>query len=302
MRARLVFALAGLLIAVVAFAAGLGVGWMSGHPHMAVLSAARTFGPPRDSAIPPGPLGEAIKRGRAIFTDTAVQAPQFSHNDLKCSNCHLDAGRRSNAAPLWGALPMFPQYRAKNGHVNPFAERIQECFLYSMNGKKPEAGDPAVVAIESYAAFLAKGAPIGSKLPGQGYPKLSAPPTPADHDRGRGLYASTCARCHGPDGQGQKAGGQVLFPPIWGPRSYNWGAGMADIATAAGFLKANMPQDKPGSLTDQQAWDIAAFIDTRPRPQDPRFTGSVAETRKKFHDVPTQAYGTTVDGVVLGGR
>ena len=93
----------------------------------------------------------------------------------------------------------------------------------------------------------------------------------------------------------------MLFPPLWGERSYNWGAGMADMQNAAGFIAANMPQDHPGTLTNQQAWDVAAYIDGKPRPQDPRFTGSLAETRTRYHDTQQSAYGKTVDGVLLGG-
>ena len=107
--------------------------------------------------------------------------------------------------------------------------------------------------------------------------------------------------CHGADGAGQSSDGEVVFPPLWGPKSYNWGAGMTGIDVAAGFIKANMPLSQGGRLSDQQAWDVAAYIDGKPRPQDPRYTGSVAETRKRYHDDKMSLYGRTVDGVLLGG-
>ena len=109
-----------------------------------------------------------------------------------------------------------------------------------------------------------------------------------------------CAACHGADGAGQKAGGKMVFPPLWGARSFNWGAGMASIKNAAEFIRANMPLGQGGSLTPQEAWDLAAFVDSQVRPQDPRFTGDVATTRKTFHDTPFSMYGQTVDGKVLG--
>ena len=293
------------ILAVVLCGLGFGVGFgMRGLMQAAPKSPPapiRAFSPPLDAAAPHGPLGEDVALGRLIFTDTARAAPQFVGNDLKCSNCHLDAGRRPMAAPLWAAYGLYPQYRTKNGHVNTFAERVQECFKYSMNGKAPPAGDRILVAVESYAAFLATGAPHGVKLPGQGYLKLAQPALPANYTRGQTVFAISCARCHGADGNGQRADGRVLFPPLWGARSYNWGAGMADRQNAAGFISANMPQDQPGTLTNQQAWDVAAYIDGKPRPQDPRFTGSVSETRKKYHDTDQSAYGMTVDRVLLGG-
>lgn len=56
---------------------------------------------------------------------------------------------------------------------------------------------------------------------------------------------------------------------------------------------------KPNSLSDQDAWDVASFINSRERPQDPRFTGDAAETKKSFHDENCH-YGDMVDGIILG--
>ena len=270
---------AAAVVGGVALAAGIGVGWLLKPPPPPATPKA--FAPPPDSAIPNDDLGKQVALGRAIFTDTARLAPQFVGNDLKCSNCHLGAGRQANAGPLWGAYGLYPQYRAKNGHVNTFAERIQECFRYSMNGRPPPLGDRVVVALESYAAFLATGAAVGAKAPGRGYLRLAPPPLTPDYARGRAVYAANCAACHGVDGAGQKAGGATVFPPLWGQRSFNWGAGMADIDKAAGFIKANMPLGQGGKLTDQQAWDVAAYIVGKPRPQDPRYAGSAAETERR---------------------
>jgi thiosulfate dehydrogenase len=292
---------------IAAIAAGLAVvaavGFSAGYR---VHEQTRAPAPPAAFAgnqepIPDTPFGRQAELGRRIFTDTARLAPQFVGNDLKCSNCHLDAGRLAKASPMWAAYPLFPQYRAKNGHVNTFAERLQGCFMYSMNGKAPPPGDPILVALESYSAWLAKGARLGQALPGRGYPKLAKPALAPDYARGQDVYAARCALCHGNDGAGQQARGAVVFPPVWGPRSYNWGAGMADPRTAAAFIKANMPYSQGGSLTDQQAWDVALYLDSQPRPQDPRYTGSLAETRKRFHDDPLSMYGRVANGVLLGG-
>lgn len=294
--------------------AALAVGGLSGvaidratrpqptaHPPKPATEKPAAFTPPPDEAIGDDPMGQMIARGQRIFTDTGREAPQFVGNDLKCSNCHMDAGRRAGSAPLWAAYGLYPQYRAKNGHVNTFDERIRECFRYSMNGRQPPAGDPVVVAVEAYAAFLARGAPHGVTLPGQGYAKLPAAAQPFDPARGREIFKTRCAFCHGADGEGQRFEDEVTIPPLWGPRSYNWGAGMAQVPNAAAFIKANMPQDKPGSLSDQEAWDVAAFVDSRPRPQDPRYLGSVEATASRFHKPDRSYYGATIDGVRLGG-
>ena len=260
-----------------------------------------TFIPPPESSIPAGPLGDVIRQGRAIFTDTPANAKAWVGNGLSCSNCHLDAGRRANSAPLWGAWGMYPQYRKKNGHVNTFGERLQGCFKYSMNGKAPPLDSADIVALETYAWWMARGAPVGAKLKGAGYPKQGfKPPQAPDYARGEKVYDKNCALCHGSDGQGQQVAGRNVFPPLWGAQSFNWGAGMHQLDNAAAFIKANMPFSRGDTLSDQDAWDVAMFMDAHERPQDPRFNGSVGETRKKYHDTPMSLYGTESNGHLLG--
>src|SRR3546814_16179941 len=74
------------------------------HEDKADKQAAKTdavsFQPPPMSAIPDGPEGESIRRGMAIFTNTGTNAKQFVGNGLSCQNCHLDAGRKPDSAPI----------------------------------------------------------------------------------------------------------------------------------------------------------------------------------------------------------
>ena len=259
------------------------------------------FTSPPDSAIPNDGFGAMVREGEAIFRDPAAHAGAYVGNSLTCANCHLDAGRLANTAPLGPAYVEYPAYRAKNGRVNTYEERLQGCFRYSMNGKAPPLGDKVLVALASYSYFLAKGAPTGEELPGRGYLKLPKPAQGLDFARGAAVYGAKCAICHGATGAGQKgADGVAVFPALWGTDSFNWGAGMGSIKNAAGFIKAAMPLGQGYSLSDQQAWDVATFIDSHERPQDPRFTTDVATTRAKFHDDADSMYGRSVNGVLLG--
>lgn len=269
---------------------------------LGTASSAR-FVPPPPNAIPSGPAGEAIKRGEAIFMNTGANASQFVGNTLACSNCHLDGGRKADSAPMWAAWVIYPMYRKKNKQINTMEDRIKGCFTYSMNaqgspsGKPPPPGHDVYKDLQTYMHWLATGAPTGAKMLGGGYPEIAKTAQGYDPVRGRAVYAAKCATCHGADGQGQTdINGRVVFPPLWGPRSYNWGAGMARINTAAGFIKANMPLGQGNSLTDQQAWDAAAYIDSQERPRDPRQTGSIAENATANHG------GDSYYGKVLGGR
>jgi thiosulfate dehydrogenase len=261
-----------------------------------------SFTPPPADSIPNDDFGKIVKKGEQIFVHTQDNARQYVGNSLNCVNCHLDAGRKAGAGPLWAAWPAYPAYRSKNKRVNTFAERLQGCFQFSMNGNAPPAGDEVLVALESYAYWLSTGAPVRQAVEGRGYPKLAKPAAAPDYARGQKLYAQHCALCHGAGGEGQASSGKTVFPPLWGPKSFNWGAGMHDVGNAAAFIRANMPLGLGGTLSEQEAWDVAMFMDSHERPQDPRFTGSVAETRKKYHDEPTSMYGLTVNGHVLGGR
>ena len=259
-----------------------------------------SFQPPGAGDIPDTPMGDVIRRGEQIFLNTGANAPGFVGNALNCVNCHLDAGRKANSAPMWGAYPLYPAYRSKTKHVDTFAERLRGCFTYSMNGKAPPEGDDVLVALEAYSFWMAKGAPVGEVLPGAGFGKLAKPEKAPDLQRGQGVFAAQCVLCHGADGQGQRSGETQVFPPLWGERSYNWGAGMHSIDKAAAFIQANMPLGRGGSLSVQDAWDVSAYINSHERPQDPRFTGSVEDTRAKFHGSANSLYGTSVNGKVLG--
>jgi len=271
-----------------------------GEPVVAPLDAeADVFAPPLAADAPQDAWGAAVRRGERLIQNTAAEAPAHVGNGLACRNCHLDGGRKAGAAPLWAAYPNFPAFRAKNQTINSFQKRAQDCFLYSMNGVPPALGSDELNAIEAYAAYMAQGLRLGESLPERGFPKMAAPPLPFDEGRGAVVYAEQCAACHGEDGAGQTLG-ETVYPPLWGARSYNWGAGMATIDKAAAFIRANMPQGMENSLSVQQAWDVAVFIDSQHRPQDPRFKDSVAATRAAHHDNGFSRYGTEVDGRKLG--
>ena len=283
-----------------ASAAVAGAAPAASAPAQPAKLVATAFAPPSEASLPDDAFGKVVRRGEAIFMETAKNAPKYVGNNLNCVNCHLDAGRKAGSAPLWAAFIHYPAYRKKTGQVDTLASRIQGCFEYSMNGKAPPADDEVITALQSYAFWLATGAPVGTPVPGGGYPKVKKPALPADYARGEKVYSQNCALCHGADGQGQRSGDTQVFPPLWGPKSFNWGAGMHQMGNASGFIQANMPLGKGNTLSDQDAWDVAMFMNSHERPQDPRFKDSVAATRKAFHDSDDSMYGLTVNGHVLG--
>ncbi|HLR16318.1 MAG TPA: c-type cytochrome [Alcanivoracaceae bacterium] len=251
-------------------------------------------------------LKRVIRRGHDLFVNTQQLRGEYVFNDMNCSSCHMGEGRMPWAAPVWPAVTTLPNYRGKNDHVNSVEERIAGCFSFSMNGKSPEYGSDNMVALVTYHQWMATGAKVyeKGKIGGRGYGRevLGKPAETPSYERGEKLYAENCSICHGDNGQGLKVNGKVQFPPLWGDNSYNWGAGIVRIDNAAAFIKHNMPLGQPGSLSDQEAWDIAQFMNSQERPQDPRFVDDVETTRKMFGDTfhKNTMYGKKVNGRVLG--
>lgn len=221
---------------------------------------------PDRSTIPDGPLGDAIRRGEEIVTRTRETLPEHVGNDLHCTSCHLRGGTVANAGPWVGVVAVFPEFRSRNARVNTIEQRINDCFERSMNGTALDPLSPEMAAIVAYMTWLSQGVPIGREVEGRGFRRIPNPPTP-DRERGRAVYAERCAACHGEDGQGRSApDGSYLFPPLWGPRSFNIGAGMARLDTAAAYVRWNMPLGQGGTLTDQEAYDVADYFIHGERP------------------------------------
>jgi thiosulfate dehydrogenase len=163
----------------------------------------------------------------------------------------------------------YPLYRARSNQVETIEYRVNDCFRRSMNGTPLAVDGSDMRDIVAYLAFLSRDVPVGTPPSGDRSARWAGL-TP-DSAAGGALYRTTCSQCHGPDGEG---GGGA--PPLWGPASYNVGAGMARVRSAAAFIAANMPFDRPGSLSDQQALNLAAYVDGHPRPDFP----------DKIHDWP----------------
>ncbi len=241
------------------------VGFVAACSHKPVPPVAFVPGELRapDGSLPPNDaLGRSIRRGHALLIATRDSLPTHVGNALRCTSCHLDEGHRPNAMPLTGVYARFPQYRPRTDAVASIEDRINGCFRRSMNGTALSADDPAMRDLVAYFAFVSKGIAVGDSVPGQGLKHDIA--LTGDTVAGATHFMASCARCHGPDGAGT-----AIAPPLWGPMSYNIGAGMARIRTLSGFIHANMPFDSAGTTSEADATNVAAYILSRPRPDFP---------------------------------
>jgi thiosulfate dehydrogenase len=229
------------------------------------------FAPPDPEAIPGNEAGAIIRAGYDMVVDTQNHARAYVGNALNCTNCHLDAGRRLGAAPFVGLATLYPEYRARNDRVNRLEDRLDDCFERSMNGRPLPRGGHEQAALVAYITWLSEGVSKESARAWRGFPRIVATRRP-DPLKGKALFTERCAACHGENGQGAST-----VPPLWGPRSYNIAAGMARVSLAAAFIKANMPPGQGGTLGDDEAYDLAAYINSRPRPD---FAGKAGDWPK----------------------
>ncbi len=249
------------------------------------------------------PENDIIKYGYELFQNTPkylgpdneANDEVFSGNRLSCNNCHLNSGTKPYAAPLIGIINRFPQYRGREDKIGTIEERINGCFERSMNGKILPPTSKEMTALVSYLSFLSRYAPEDGKVKGQGFTSVKIPNRPIDLDNGKQIFNNVCIRCHGINGQGAMSsdGYTYEFPPLWGDDSYNNGAGMTRVITAAQFIKGNMPFDnlyEEQKLTDEEAYDVAGYINQMQRPQKTNLAQDFPNILKKPVSTPYPPY------------
>jgi thiosulfate dehydrogenase len=257
---------------------------------------------PNADSLPSGPAKDTVLYGRKLFTETySVIGPEvtqtsmrYAGNNLSCQSCHLQGGTQKFAIPMIGIYGVFPLYIGREDEVRTLEERIEGCMERSMNGREIPIGGKEMKALVAYIQFLSTGVPVGKSLEGRGSPNLPLLTRAADPKHGADVYEKNCAFCHQPNGQGQRKGAPgsatgYAYPPLWGPDSFNDGAGMHRLIASASFIHANMPfgthYDKP-ELSVEDAWDVAAYINSQPRPKRANLDADYPNRARKPVDAP----------------
>jgi thiosulfate dehydrogenase len=242
--------------------------------------------PLKDASLDDSKLSNDIRWGFKIFTNTPVEAPQFVPGEVSCSNCHLNAGQRDRALPLIGVAAMFPEYNRRSGRLYTLNDRIVDCFARSQNATEGTSPDlptqttKEVLALSAYITWLAQGYEVGKNPSWRGQNAIAEPNRiplgKLDPAKGEALFKERCVNCHGPDGQGV-AIGEKKAAPLWGPESWNDGAGAARIYTLAGMIRYMMPITVSGDRSTYPPW-------TRVYPRScARFTATIpAGTKWEF--------------------
>ncbi len=214
-------------------------------------------------ALPAGPVGDSIRYGHDIMIRTRVLMKDYVRSDMSCAACHIDAGTKPKGGSLVGAYLRFPQWNKRSRRVIALQDRLAECFLYSMNGRPPAYSSREMIALVSYISWLSRGMPnLAKQREGDRF-IVPLPDKAPNVGHGARIYAAKCSQCHQADG----AGISGTFPPLWGEKSFNAGAGMAHLDRMTGFVHYNMPQNAPGSLSIADAYDVSAFVLSHSRPR-----------------------------------
>ena len=236
---------------------------------------------------PAGEVGKMVKLGEDILmhTDTHPLTKDLVGDKIQCKSCHLvgsdgKPGTGHGIGTFIGTATAFPAYSKREKSVQTLQDRINNCFMRSMNGKRPIVDTKASVAMAAYVTWLSEGMPMkmNTKMPcsplnserwmhgAKHFAKIQKRATHANYVNGKKLYEAKCAMCHGAEGAGMGA-----FPPLWGKNTkgewlaYNTGAGMSKLNKGAAWVQSNMPLGQGGTLKDKEAADIMLYVDAQPR-------------------------------------
>lgn len=192
-------------------------------------------------------------------------------NGMNCQNCHLDAGTKTFGNNYSAVASTYPKFRARSGTTEDIYKRVNDCFERSLNGKALDTLSREMQAMKAYIVYLGKNVKKGEKPNGSGLKNLAFLDREADVVKGKEVYDAKCALCHQINGQGQMApdGIEYTYPPLWGKKSYNDGAGLFRLSNFAKYAKYNMPVGASHTsplLSDEEAWDVAAYVNSQPRP------------------------------------
>jgi len=230
---------------------------------------------PDINLVPHTPEGDLIRYGRDLIVNTSIYfgpkgiiAPIT--NGMNCQNCHIEAGTRSFGNSFAAVASTYPKYRDRSGRIESIEFRIKECMERSLDGQSIDSISNEMKAMVAYFKWIGRDVKKGVKPTGAGIVEIPFINRAADPQKGKIIFANNCERCHGNNGEGLMFPDSTgyIYPPLWGLYSFNVSAGLYRISRLAAFIKYNMPfgpAQLPPQLSDEEAWDVAAFIISQPR-------------------------------------
>lgn len=276
----------GLITAAVLIAAAAGIGIFIRENRKSSLKEADATGnanaPLKEWIVPDTSElrniknGDLIRYGKDLIVNTSYYfGPKgilgYKSNGLNCQNCHLDAGTKSYGNNFALVASGYPKFKERSASMETVVKKVEDCFDRSLNGKSIDSNSREMKAFIAYLQWIGKNVKKGAPPVGTGIEELPLLARAADTAKGRMVYLAKCQTCHGVNGSGllnaQATG--YTYPPLWGEHSYNIGASIYRISKFAGFVKNNMPFGSTHAkqqVSDEEAWDVAAFVNSQPHP------------------------------------
>ncbi len=230
--------------------------------------------PPEFKNFPQDKTHLSIRYGYALLAETPTyigpqgKSGRYAGNKMACANCHLDVGARPFGNSWLDAHSLYPQFREREGKIQTLADRVNTCLKHNLDGKPLPVDGDEMRAILLYYKWLGRGRPVLDGDNNQRLPALEFMPGPADPEKGKTVYENNCMSCHGSDGAGRMAKDDqnYEFPPLWGKGSFSTGTSMSRLTILARFVKANMPYEAKVKLSDEEAWNVSAYVLAQSRP------------------------------------
>ena len=191
---------------------------------------------------------------------------------MNCQNCHLSAGRKTWGNNYGAVAANYPKFRDRSGSIETIYKRVADCMERSLNGSALDSNSREMKAMIAYIKWVGYAVPKDSTPKGTGIKPPEYLDRAASPEKGLSVYTTKCQSCHGANGEGLMAADakSYTYPPLWGENSYNSGAGLFRLSRFAGYVRDNMPFNQAThrnpALTDEESWDVAAFVNSRPRP------------------------------------
>ncbi len=242
---------------------------------------------------------DLIRYGKILIDSTAKYLGPHGKlatisNGLNCQNCHRESGTKLYTNNFLSVASTYPKFRERSGRMESVEWRINECMQRSLNGDAIDSLSKEMKAMVAYILWTGKNIKKNGKIAGSENKELSFLERAADPLKGKMIYSVKCTSCHGENGKGimNVDSASYVYPPLWGANSYAVSAGMFRLSKLASFIKNNMPLGATYAdplLSNEEAWDVAAYINSQPHPKK-MFATDWPVIRSKPVDYPFGPY------------
>lgn len=236
---------------------------------------AKREGPPSmDDLDPDDELTPFIERGKDLL-DGSESISDEEGDKLSCMSCHAD-GDDTDGESLVGVTSEYPKYDDRNDAVITMEEKVNDSIMHTLNGEPISYDSEEMRSIIAFLTYISKGESYEEHQDDKTVEDFSNP----DLDNGEALYEKKIKDASPPD--------------LFGKNSFTDGSTLSRMSVMTDYVKNYLPEDDPGSLSDQEATDAAAYILSQDRPEwrkdDPEWRSNKPDDfinkpeRKKIED------------------